>query len=362
VPSVKTGFKALLRMVAEHRRPTETTIAMRRVFKRSWVVIAKIKRTMRGALRYCQSSLSSDSEGLRASKEYNFDPNSFVIHEPTSTVNLHPSVSARFRPLFGNQTFGMIPKPAAAKDCDPTDGFPIPPQELWAGYGAKSEEYIVSGREHFESMMRVMDGVGVKIAAGQRVLDLGCAAGRMIRCFRRHADNIQAWGVDQSAPHVLWCRQNLSPACKFVATTTLPHLPFEDNYFDFIYASSVFTHIGDLEDAWLMELRRITRPRGTLFITVADDHTVEILMSSPPGHWLHNSAIRQQLVEFENSHHFLESGYQMIMTMWAPGNAQIIHDRQYIEKHWSCYFEILSIAPVANGYQTAIVMRKSEQS
>ena len=325
-------------------------------------MIARIKRTVKRALRYCQKSLSGNSAELPIPKEHNFDPTSFIVHEPTSTVHLHPSVAARFQPLFGNQTFGMIPKPGVVKDRDPTDGFPIPPPELWAGYGANSEEYVASGREHFESMMRVMEGVGVKVGAGQRILDLGCAAGRMIRCFCRNADGIEVWGVDQSAPHVLWCQQNLSPPCKFVTTTTFPHLPFEDNYFDFIYAGSVFTHIGDLEDTWLMELRRITRPRGTLFITVSDNHTIDLFMSSPPGHWLHNTSLRQQLLEFENSHHFLESGYQMIMTMWQPGNAQILHDRQYIRERWSCYFEILSIVPEAYGYQTAIVMRKSDQS
>ena len=125
-----------------------------------------------------------------------------------------------------------------------------------------------------------------------------------------------------------------------------------------IYAGSVFTHIGDLEDTWLMELRRITRPQGRLFITVSDNHTIDILMSSPPGHWLHNSAIRQQVVQFENDHHFLESGFQMIATLWEPGNAQILHDKEYIAKHWGCYFEILAVVPEATGYQTAIILRK----
>ena len=49
----------------------------------------------------------------------------------------------------------------------------------------------------------------------------------------------------------------------FATVTTAPHLPFADGYFDFAYCSSVFTHISDLADAWLLELRRIVRSGGT---------------------------------------------------------------------------------------------------
>jgi len=45
---------------------------------------------------------------------------------------------------------------------------------------------------------------------------------------------------------MLWCQQRMSPLFKFATTTSFPHLPFEDGYFDFVYAGSVFTHITDL--------------------------------------------------------------------------------------------------------------------
>ncbi len=182
----------------------------------------------------------------------------------------------------------------------------------------------------------------------------------MTRCLCPVADEVQVWGVDQSAKHVLWCQQNLSPPCKFVTCTTFPHLPFEDNYFDFIFAGSVFTHIGDLEDAWLMELRRITRPQGKLYITVADERTVEIFMSSQPGDWLYDTPMRHQLLDFDREHHFVGSGYQLITIGWAPGNGQVLHGRRYIEKQWGAYFDILAVVPEAYDYQTAVIMCKPE--
>jgi SAM-dependent methyltransferase len=72
-----------------------------------------------------------------------------------------------------------------------------------------------------------------------------------------------------------------TPCRYFCTTTTAPHLPFEDGYFDLIYAGSVFTHIADLADAWFLELKRIVRPGGRLYITVHDKHTIDLALNHP---------------------------------------------------------------------------------
>lgn len=53
-----------------------------------------------------------------------------------------------------------------------------------------------------------------------------------------------------------------TPSFRFVTTTTLPHLPFADGYFHMIHAGSVFTHIADLAEAWLLEIRRVLARAG----------------------------------------------------------------------------------------------------
>ena len=105
------------------------------------------------------------------------------------------------------------------------------------------------------------------IQPGYRILDFGCGAGRMIRFFDDLAEECEIWGVDIVAEYIIWCQQHLSPPFRFATSTTFPHLPFEDRYFDFIYCASIFTHIADLADAWLLELRRVTRPNGRIYIT-----------------------------------------------------------------------------------------------
>lgn len=142
----------------------------------------------------------------------------------------------------------------------------VPPQHLWLGYGQNAEAYLDSGKRHVEAMRALLSQHGW--TSGGRVLDFGCGAGRMTRWLLADAKIAEIWGTDISAEHITWCKQHLSPF-HFVTTTTLPHLPFEDHTFGLIYAGSVFSHIDDLADAWLLELRRITQPGGFLYLTFA---------------------------------------------------------------------------------------------
>jgi SAM-dependent methyltransferase len=269
------------------------------------------------------------------------------------------SISGHFYPYFEAARMRVLRKSDWASENDSVDGLPIPPRALHAGYGFDATTYLECGREHVRAMMTIMSESGFELRAGARVLDFGCAAGRMIRCFASSAEQSEFWGVDVRADHILWCQRHLSPPFRFATTTTLPHLPFEDNSFDFIYACSVFTHIGDLEDAWLLELRRVLRPAGRIFATVSDNHTIQLVASSPPGHWLHETAFRRQILEVDSTHGILKSEFSMVAINFdEPGNAQVIHDRAYLRQRWGQYFNILAIQPEGHTYQTAVVMAK----
>ena len=52
---------------------------------------------------------------------------------------------------------------------------------------------------------------------------------------------------------------------------------FSDSYFDLIFTGSAFTHIDDLAEAWLLELRRLLSEKGRVYITIHDRHTIALL-------------------------------------------------------------------------------------
>jgi ubiquinone/menaquinone biosynthesis C-methylase UbiE len=276
----------------------------------------------------------------------------------TSNTTRLTSIAGNFYPYFEAVQTRVVPKLQEPPETSPDDGLPIPPRELHAGYGFNTDEYLISGRNHHGAMMEIIQESGFALEPGGRILDFGCAAGRVTRCFKETANHHEVWGVDIRAEHIFWCQRNLSPPFRFATTTTHPHLPFEDNFFSLIYACSVFTHIGDLEDAWLLELRRVLRPDGRLFVTVHDNHTIDLLLSCTPGRWPYDTVLHRQVVDLQSRYDIAQSGFSMASLTIEPGNHQVFHDREYLRHRWGQFFTIQSFHPEGHGFQTAVVMSK----
>jgi ubiquinone/menaquinone biosynthesis C-methylase UbiE len=239
--------------------------------------------------------------------------------------------------------------------------FPVPPKDLWLHYGVTADEYLSLGKEHVNSMLSIAGSSDFSLREGHRVLDFGCGAGRMIRWLHNVAAQCEIWGLDINARCIKWCQQNLSPPFKFATITTTPHLPFEDKHFDFIYCSSVFTHIDDLADAWLLELKRITAPGGRIFITVHDKHTADLVMNHPEKcrNYAHRvDWFRGLLMAYDKKANFTGSDYSMFSIYPGGPQSQVFYDIDFLHEHWQRILDVLSITPEAQGYQTAVLLKK----
>jgi SAM-dependent methyltransferase len=227
----------------------------------------RLKRLLKGFLRLPADALIASSTKL-----------------PNRILQLaHRSIflSDSFYPYKPDQQSDVILRSASAKNLERAGDsqLPVPPEDI--RWGHSIDDYLASGKSNVATMKRILESSGFSIKEGNRVLDFGCAAGRMIRWLDDAAKQCEIWGIDVSAEHILWCQQHLTPPFIFSTITTAPHVPFEDGYFDLIYAGSVFTHIADLADAWFLELKRITRPGGRLYITVHDQHTIDLIINRP---------------------------------------------------------------------------------
>jgi SAM-dependent methyltransferase len=240
-------------------------------------------------------------------------------------------------------------------------GLPIPPKELWEGYGKNAELFLKTGKVDVDTMLQILESSGFRIRNGGRVLDLGCASGRMIRWLADISDQCDVWGVDISAKYIRWCQEHISPPFYFATVTTAPHLPFEDGYFDLIYCGSVFTHIADLADAWLLELKRIVRREGRLYITVHDKHTADLIINHPNRLYSDGDPadpeFRDLLMLYDRKQRFMNQNFS-IFTIDRGPNSQVFYDIMYLRQHWGRYMSVLSVTPEAYGYQTAIVLEK----
>jgi ubiquinone/menaquinone biosynthesis C-methylase UbiE len=115
-----------------------------------------------------------------------------------------------------------------------------------------------------------------------------------------------------------------------------------------IYAGSVFTHIDDLADAWLLELRRIVKPNGRLYITIHDNHTIRVLEEED-----HNlsKTLRCRQDYYKNKDFAM-------FTIGRFMRSQVFYDIDYLKRTLSPFFEVQSVTPEAYGFQTAVVLRR----
>jgi SAM-dependent methyltransferase len=286
-----------------------------------------------------------------------------------------PSVSARlmqfanFYPHRPEDDSYTLPAYPEGNGTHSTSQPPVPPSSLWVNYGTSPEEYLESGKQDIAKMRQILEQAGSPIETAERILEFGCAAGRLIRWLDELVPSREIWGVDIWATAILWCKEHLNPAFHFATTTVSPHLPFEDRYFDFIYAGSVFTHIEDLTDAWFLELRRILRPGGKLYFTLNDRRAIAVFEGQSTSEELEGFYKRvggkKNWAKFVDG--FLRSApeYQAfrrkeadMVTIARSATSNVMWDAEFLCKRQEPFYRTLSITEKAYGHQTAVLCER----
>jgi SAM-dependent methyltransferase len=230
-----------------------------------------------------------------------------------------------------------------------SDGYAIPPRALWHSGASSFDEFMSAGAEHYNTMRLLLKEKGFPYLSHHRVLDFGCSSGRTVR-FWKNETWAEVWGCEVDTARVRWCQENLSDQFRFVQTTTAPHLPFEDRYFSLVYAGSVFTHIRDVPDCWLLELRRIVEPGGFLYITLHDEHTWSSVWSGEAAALHYLTKTRSLSSRKDLSFDFLAFG--------VGDECQVFYRSEYFVGMARMWFEVLDVRPKARGYQTAVILRR----
>lgn len=254
-----------------------------------------------------------------------------------------PSVSARHVPL-DTDADGYWSVPAfTPRGFDPSV---VPPAELRrVGQG-----FLEDGKQHVEHMRANLLRYGCDVREAGGILDLGCGVGRMIRWLVDLADDQPIWGVDIEVAAIRWAQEHMTPPFHFTTGTTAPHLPFEDRTFGLIYAGSVFSHIEELADAWLLELRRVTKPGGFLYLTVHDRSSIhEWLTNVPHDPMSVQMRARPDLFDRLGDEH-AAIGHRP----W--GN--VFYDIGYLTWLWGDWLDVLGVIEGAWNNQAAMVLRR----
>ena len=150
-----------------------------------------------------------------------------------------------------------------------------PPVNLirWTGSDS-NESYVNIGKS-------CMDYIRPYVKNNDRVLDIGCACGRIAQALFEEFD-VEYEGFDVSPPAIEWCNQELKTdkhhfqlaPIKFAynPTGTIAaqeyKFPWPDDYFDFVWLTSIFTHLQtDIVINYANEINRVLRPGKAAYIT-----------------------------------------------------------------------------------------------
>lgn len=260
-----------------------------------------------------------------------------------------------------------VPQKLEYRNLAKLDSMPVPMPIDREGYGTveHSPNYWATGHGDWLNVCEAIERYMNPTDKSQplRLMDFGCATGRFLRhSYVFGKEKIDSWGCDFAPANVAWSKQHLAPEIKIILNSDVPHLPFEDGYFDIVTAFSVFTHIDVLEDAWLLELRRITSPGGLLYLTIQNEATWAKIVDRP-SYQKHIFRANDVPGNFElTDEHFHKPLPQQRMAFRMSQadvyNRNVWMSSDYIHQNWSRYFEILDIANNAHTcFQSPVIMR-----
>ena len=119
---------------------------------------------------------------------------------------------------------------------------------------------------------RYLEGLGrhgFDAASMDRMLDLGFGTGRVLLHFLPF--RMERHGCDVNPAALEWTSRTLGEFADLRLSTLEPTLPYDDDFFDLVIASSVFTHTPfAAQPGWICELGRILKPGGCVLATVHD--------------------------------------------------------------------------------------------
>jgi SAM-dependent methyltransferase len=219
------------------------------------------------------------------------------------------------------------------------------------------ESFFGYGRLSVQDNINALAAIGRSFADYEHILDFGCGCGRMLTWLEPlAAQGPKLYGTDTDADAVAWVRENL-PFVEAHVNDPLPPTSFADGQFDLVYNHSVFTHLDEeRQDAWLLELRRITRRGAHLLLTVHGEHA----FSQYEDAMFNNGGDAFDERETYSGRGFLfmpDEGWQEKgFPEWYGGT---YHTTNYVFTHWTRWFRVKAYLPQgALNHQDLVVLER----
>jgi ubiquinone/menaquinone biosynthesis C-methylase UbiE len=144
----------------------------------------------------------------------------------------------------------------------------VPPYRDVAAFDDRARSYDEGwrGRLHHAISNRTAALAAATVAAPQRVLDVGCGTGYLIRVLAGHYPRAQELAGIDAASNMIQAANSLTDDERLTFVTGVAEqLPYADASMDLVVSSTSFDHWSD-QCAGLAECARVLRPGGHLVL------------------------------------------------------------------------------------------------
>ncbi len=211
------------------------------------------------------------------------------------------------------------------------------------------QRVALAGYSHYRVVAQIAEHYGVELPAA-KVLDWGCGHGRVIRHFAQQGQASEAWGVDIEPENVGWLQDNI-PGVTAATVPLLPPSGLPSMHFDLIYGISVMTHLTrEVQEQWLAELKRITKPGGLVVLTYAGPASVAFASRFLNPDWVskwHETGFDDSLESQDLDDKIGDDDYYR--------NTK--QTEEVTRKFWGDYFDVVDIHSCMFGYQDVAILR-----
>ena len=144
----------------------------------------------------------------------------------------------------------------------------MPPYRDVAAFDDRARSYDEGwrGRLHHAISNRTAALAAATVAAPQRVLDVGCGTGYLIRVLAGHYPRAQELAGIDAASNMIQAAKSINDDERLTFVTGVAEqLPYADASMDLVVSSTSFDHWSD-QGAGLAECARVLRPGGYLVL------------------------------------------------------------------------------------------------
>ncbi|MEN9565588.1 MAG: hypothetical protein RLZZ69_784 [Cyanobacteriota bacterium] len=147
------------------------------------------------------------------------------------------------------------------------------------GYSDTEQIRLIQQAEYWQEKLILKD---LDYQAGEKLLEIGCGAGAVLGILGQAFPGLKLAGIDLEPKQIDYAqkhldRLNLSDVDLRVGDVT--KLPWQDNYFDHIYAIWFLEHLPNPLQA-LQAVKRVLKPGGTITVTETDYRTILVTPES----------------------------------------------------------------------------------